>query len=154
MAGYFFDTSALVKRYVQEAGTSWVRGLTRRGRADPIYIARITTVELASAIARRRKGGSLTVHRANSILSRFESHLAGRYLVTEITPTLLNTAKKLAQTHELRAYDAVQLATALGLNDRWQSAGLGGIMLVSADRELNAASIAESLMTDDPNSHP
>lgn len=29
MAAYFLDTSALVKRNVQEAGTAWVRNLTR-----------------------------------------------------------------------------------------------------------------------------
>ncbi|MGO9469853.1 MAG: hypothetical protein ACLQVF_37600 [Isosphaeraceae bacterium] len=27
---YFVDSSALVKRYVQEDGTAWVRRLTRR----------------------------------------------------------------------------------------------------------------------------
>ncbi len=30
MGGYFVDSSALVKRYVQETGTGWVRRLTRR----------------------------------------------------------------------------------------------------------------------------
>ena len=59
-AAYFVDSSALVKRYVQEIGTAWVRGLTRRSPSTVIYIARITAVEVTSAVARRRKGRTLT----------------------------------------------------------------------------------------------
>jgi hypothetical protein len=36
-AVYFADSSALVKRYVQETGTSWVRRLTRRSPSTLIY---------------------------------------------------------------------------------------------------------------------
>jgi len=68
---YFLDSSALVKRYVQEVGTPWVRGTTRRSPSTVIYIARITTVEVSCAIARRRKGKILTPRRASSILHRF-----------------------------------------------------------------------------------
>ena len=60
MAHYFFDSSALVKRYVHEDGTAWVRRLTRRSAGRRIYLARITNVEVASAVARRRKGRTLT----------------------------------------------------------------------------------------------
>ena len=84
MAGYFVDTSALVKRYVQEEGTGWVRRLTHRSARNPIYIARITAVELTAAVARRRKGRTLTSAKASSILHRFRRHLAGRYIVIEI----------------------------------------------------------------------
>ncbi len=79
-SAYFTDSSALVKRYVAEAGTPWVRRLTRRSPATVIYIARITTVEITSAVARRRKGRTLTAARASSILRRFRQHLAGRIL--------------------------------------------------------------------------
>ena len=53
---YFVDSSALVKCYVREAGTSWVRRLTRQGTSNYVDLARITVVEVTSAIARRRKG--------------------------------------------------------------------------------------------------
>jgi uncharacterized protein len=42
MADYFLDTSALVKRHVNEVGTAWVRSLTRPKTAHTFYIARIT----------------------------------------------------------------------------------------------------------------
>ena len=154
MAAYFFDSSAIVKRYVQETGTAWVRRVTRHGRPDRIYLARITAVETASAATRRRRGGSLTAARVRSILTRFRSHLANRYRILEITPDLLNDAMRLANAHALRAYDAVQLAAALELNGRYQASGLGGITLVSADRDLNTAATAEGMAVEDPNSHP
>ena len=55
---------------------------------------------------------------------------------------------------ELRAYDAVQLAAALELNGRWVAAGMGGIILVSADQALNDAALAEGMAVEDPNTHP
>jgi predicted nucleic acid-binding protein len=115
MAGYFLDSSALAKRYVQEGGTAWIRELTHRGTAHQIYLPRITAVEVTAAVMRRRKGGSIPPRRASSILSRFRKHLAGRYTVLEVTPAILAGAMKLANSHSLRAYDAVQLnAAALG----------------------------------------
>jgi uncharacterized protein len=45
----------------------------------------------------------------------------------------------MANTHALRAYDAVQLSAALTLNAQGLAIGLGGVVLVSSDKELNAA---------------
>src|SRR5208283_2194762 len=67
VAVYFVDSSALVKRYVQEVGTTWVRRLTHRGQAHGIYLASITPVELTAAVARRRRGKTLSAPQASSI---------------------------------------------------------------------------------------
>jgi predicted nucleic acid-binding protein len=154
MGGYFVDSSALVKRYVQETGTGWVRRLTRRNAHAPIYLARITTVEGTAVVARRRKGKKLTSAKASSILHRFRKHLAGRYTVIEITPAIFSDAMRMANAHSLRAYDAVQLAAALEIHRQRQEAGFGPVMLVSSDRDLNTAAAAEGLTVDDPTAHP
>ena len=150
---YFVDSSALVKRYVRETGTAWVRGITRRRSSADLFIALITAVEVTSAIARRR-GATLSAAQASSLLSRFRKHLAGRYLPSQITPALVSEAMTLANRHRLRAYDAVQLATALDLYRDWSANRLGTFVFVSADRDLNAAATAEGLTVDDPNAHP
>jgi predicted nucleic acid-binding protein len=150
VAANFFDSSALVKRYVQEGGTAWVRGLTNYRTGHHIFLARITIVEVTSAVARRRAGRTLTASQASAFLSRFRKHAAGRYIILEITANLLTEAATIANKHRLRAYDAVQLAAALEL----QRLSQGGITVISADLELNAAAIAEGLSVDDPNSHP
>lgn len=49
----YFDASALVKRYVAEAGSDVVRRLLRR--AMPAT-CRLSEVEIASALVRRREG--------------------------------------------------------------------------------------------------
>ena len=146
VAAAFFDSSALVKRYVQEDGTGWVRRLTRRSPSTVIYIARITAVEVTSAVARRRKGRTLTSRKASSILHRFRQHLAGRYTVVEITPALFDDAMRLANAHALCAYDAVQLAAALEINRKEQDAGFAPVTLISADQALNDDAQAEGLI--------
>jgi predicted nucleic acid-binding protein len=42
MTQYFLDSSALIKHYVVEPGTTWVRSLTNRGSGNPVIIAQIT----------------------------------------------------------------------------------------------------------------
>ena len=56
--------------------------------------SRITTVVVTAAVARRRKGKTLTSAKASSILHRFREHLAGRYTVIEITPPLFSDAMR------------------------------------------------------------
>ena len=150
MAAYYFDSSALAKRYVNEVGSGRVRGLTHQRAGHQVFIVRMTVVEVTAAVARRRRGRTLAPPQAASILSRFRQHLAGRYTILEVTPDLLTDATKLANKHELRAYDAVQLAAAILLNRLAQ----GGVVFVSADRELNDAAKAEGLMVEDPTSTP
>ncbi len=151
---YFVDSSALVKRYVQEGGTIWVRRLTRRRAGCRIYLARITPVELFSAVARRRKGRTLTSAKTSSILYRFRQHLAGRYTLIELSANLIDEAMRLANQHALRAYDALQLAAALEISQQRRDTGFAPVALISADQALNDAARAEGLTVDDPRAHP
>jgi predicted nucleic acid-binding protein len=153
MADYFLDTSALVKRHVKEAGSRWVKSLVSPQAGHRLFIARITAVEVTSAIIRRQQPGDLSRAQASAILGHFRRHLTQRYRVVELTPALFSHAMAAARTHRLRAYDAVQLAVALEINRIHQMAG-SPVTLVSADRDLNAAATAEGLAVEDPNLHP
>jgi predicted nucleic acid-binding protein len=113
-AAYFVDSSVLVKRYILETGTAWVRGITRQNPSTVVYIARITAIEVTCAVARRRKGRTLTPPRASSILRRFRQHLAARYTVIDVTPDLVDDAMRLGNAHAMRAYDAVPSIPAMG----------------------------------------
>jgi predicted nucleic acid-binding protein len=148
VAVYFLDTSAAVKRYVLEPGSAWTRNLTDPAAGHFLYIARITDVEMTSAIARRRQS-TLTLAQAASALNRFRQDFAQQYRIVEITIPLQRQASQLADTHVLRAYDAVQLAAALDIYQLDPS-----LTLESADADLNAAATAEGLAVEDPNTHP
>ena len=151
MAHYFFDTSALVKRHVIEAGSPWVKSLVRAKAAHTLYIARITSIEVTSAITRRQRAGSLSAAQGGAILGHFRRHLTQRYVIVEVAAPLLDAGMLLARSHGLRAYDAVQLAAALEVHRDHHNAGIGPITLVSADKEPNAAGFAEGLIVEDPN---
>lgn len=154
MTAYYFDTSGLVKKFSRETGTAWILNLLKPSGKNTIYIARITTVEVVSALTRRARGGSLTITQANKAIQRFERSLFGRYAIVEIRPTIANRAMLLAKIHGLRGYDAVQLAAALTVNDERLSIGASALSLISADTALNAAASLEGLAIDNPDSHP
>jgi uncharacterized protein len=154
MADSFFDTSALVKRHVDETGSKWVRSLIRAKATYRIYIARITPVEVFAAITRRQHSGDLSAAQAGAMLGHFRRHLDQRYRVIDLTPAIFADAMLKARKRRLRAYDAVQLAAALELRRQHQAAGLAPVTLISADQALNDAATAEGLTVDDPRSHP
>jgi predicted nucleic acid-binding protein len=154
MAAYFCDASAVVKRYVQETGTAWVRGLVDPAAGHRFFVARITGVEVTSAVIRRARGGSLTQAEAAAILPQFRKDFATGYGMVEVSPTMLKAAMQMAELHGLRAYDAVQLAAAMELHASRTAAGLASLILVSADQELNTAAAANGLLVENPNLHP
>ena len=154
MVGFFCDSSAIVKRYVNETGSNFVDNLVAVNSGNIILLARITRVEVASAIARRLKTGSLTTADAQNALAAFQHDLTNNYFTVEITPVLLSIAMNLATKHALRGYDAVQLAATLEANDERIASGLLPLTLVSADTDLNTAAQAEGLNVENPNNYP
>jgi predicted nucleic acid-binding protein len=154
MAVFFFDSSSIVKRYVQEAGTAWVQAVTDPAAGNTVYLARIAIVEVTSAITRRQRGGSIPTANAAAMLAQFRQDVALEYRIIEVTRPLLDAATLLAEAHALRAYDAVQLAAISELHALRAAAGLPAVTLVSSDQELNAAATALGLPVEDPNLHP
>jgi uncharacterized protein len=154
LPAYFFDTSALVKRYVHEIGSTWVEAVTDPANGNAIYILCMTEVEVTSAITRRQRGGTLSATDAATALVQFRQDLANEYNTIEVTPALLMTAVALVETHGLRAYDAVQLATATMLQAYRATLALTNLIFASADHDLNTAAVAEGLCVEDPNTHP
>ncbi len=88
MAVFFFDSSALVKRYAKEPGSAWVRGLTQPKAAHTLYLARITAIEITSAITRKLRGGLLSAAQAGASLGHLRRHLNHRYAILDLTPAL------------------------------------------------------------------
>ena len=154
MAGYFFDSSALAKCYIDESGSAWVRGITAPASQNDIHALELVEVEVASAIARRRKGGSLTSAIAAAALGRLWYDVRHDYILIKVSDSLISEAVILADRHELRAYDALHLAAAIDLNRSRAALAQPALVLVSADLELNAAAVANGFVVEDPNAHP
>jgi predicted nucleic acid-binding protein len=120
-ATYYFDSIALVKRYVTEAGTGWIRSLIAPAGSSLSLISRLTIVEVRSALVRRKR----------------ERAISGDLL----------------EHHPLRAYDAVQLASALIVARALTGTGMGAPIFLTADDRLLDVARAEGLPTDNPNWH-
>lgn len=134
MAAFYFDSSALVKRYSIEKGTKFVIDLLRPSAKNRFYSAKITEVEVCATISRQRKGGKLTVVKANKALSRFRRNFPDKFNRLDLTDATINEAVRLTETYALRGYDAVQLATALIANRKRLADGLPALVFVSADK--------------------
>jgi len=135
---YFLDASALVKRYVAERGSDVVRGLVRRRRS--LAASRISSVEIPAAIWKRARAGDITADTAKSITARLGPDLA-EMRVVEVRAALLDRAADLVAHRPLRAYDAVQLASAAWLGTE---TGLA-ITFACSDAGLAKAATAEGL---------
>ncbi|MCP9496820.1 MAG: type II toxin-antitoxin system VapC family toxin [Pyrinomonadaceae bacterium MAG19_C2-C3] len=154
MAAYFFDSSALVKRYARETGTSWMLSLFRRPTLNTLYAARITRVEVMAALARKQRGTYLTHPAQVKAESRVRRDFGSlRIYTVEITPAVLLHAEALAPKHYLRGYDAVQLAAALEADDERSRMGLSSLTMVTADKGLIQAAPLEGLTVDNPELH-
>jgi predicted nucleic acid-binding protein len=111
----YLDTSALVKLYVEEEGSSMVRQWV--DDADTVATSIIAFVEARAAFARRRREKRIS-SAAHARLVRDFAADWDRYLVLEATQTLMRRAGRLTETHALRAYDAIHLAAAKILREK------------------------------------
>ena len=134
---YFLDTSALVKRFVSERGSAAVRSLFLRQRT--IAVSRLAHPELVASIVRMWREGRLAKDRRDEILTEILNCIAGVDHVVEVRGPLLPRVTRLLLSRPLRAYDAVQLASALQLKVS------GAVDFWSADERLVAAARAEAL---------
>jgi len=143
----------VVKRYVPEVGTAWVRALAIPTAGHTLLIAQVTSAEIVSGVARRRREGTIPARTAHVIRLLVDRHTHREYVVIALRTPVLRRTEDLLETHPLRAYDAVQLASALESNGRLVAAGLAPLVFVSADTRLLTVAGAERLTTDDPNAH-
>lgn len=154
MASYYLESSALVKRYVVEAGTAWVRGLSAPASGNTLFIAQITGVEAVAAITLRARRGATSPGDATAAIANFRRDFVLGYYAVPVTLAVIGRAMDLTESYGLRGYDAVQLAIALQVQTQRRINGLPAIVFLSADAHLNAAATAEGLAVDDPNAHP
>ncbi len=154
MTTTYWDASALIKRYIQETGSAWVRALLAPDTGRVWLTARITMVEFHSAIARRQREGTVPAAQCDVARAAFQAHSAGDYDFVELHLDVIHLAQSLLDRHPLRAYDAVQLASALFANRALLARNLPPLVFISADDRLNQVAEAEGLATDNPNLHP
>ena len=154
MALYFLDSSALVKRYINEVGSAWVLSLFSPVLNSEFFVAAVTGVKIVAAITRRARGGSISATDARAVCNQFRGDLQTEYQIIEITEGVISAGMMLAETYGLRGYDAIQLAAGCAVNELCLVNSLPSVIFVSADDELNSAASSERLVIENPNNHP
>jgi predicted nucleic acid-binding protein len=134
----YLDSSALVKRYVREAGSTQVEGLITQ--ADVVGTGLISRAEVAAALARAVRMGYLGRDEGEAALLVFRAQWP-RLARLQLTEPLLARADALAWEYGLRGYDAVHLAAVL----YWQETLREPVTLATFDRELWKAGLAAGL---------
>ncbi|MGQ0651412.1 MAG: type II toxin-antitoxin system VapC family toxin [Betaproteobacteria bacterium] len=125
----YLDASALVKRYVAEAGSTDVERLIANAAAAGTGVA--TRAEVPAALARAARTGLVPREAAAKAVQAFNAdweHL----IRLQMSEPLAARAAALAWEQGLRGYDAVHLATAL----IWREALGEPLTLATYDREL------------------
>jgi predicted nucleic acid-binding protein len=143
MATVFLDSSALFRRYARsEPGAAAVRSICSPSRGATLLVARIATIEIASALSRQTREGRLSSSDGARYWRLFRNHQHRQYQLIQLTDDVFADAERLVFTHPLRAYDAVHLACALAAAAQLPSAGLE---FWTGDRRQAQAATAEGL---------
>lgn len=154
MTTYFYDSSALVKRYLPEVGSMWIQTLTAAQSGNTSIVASITSVEVLSAVWRLVRDTTLTAQDGTNIQGLLNRYLGQYALVIQLDAPIITRAQTLIQHHSLRAADAIQLASALDAQAQLSAAHQPSLVFVAADQRLLTAASAEGLITDNPLLHP
>lgn len=149
MGQYFFDTSALVKRYRPEQGTDAVDALFADAGSS-FLISRLGIIETVSALALKVRTGELPL--ADYIVTRkkFLGEVSlGTVKVVRLLVAHYRNAERLidrhAMSHRFRTLDALQLSVALDLREQGRVD-----TFVCADQALCEVASLENLPTLNP----
>ena len=134
----YFDTSALIKRFVEEKGSALVTDLI--DRESPMATAKIAYVETYSGFTRKLREKQLSAAQYSRACQQFESEWPA-YVRVDTRDEILQLARDLIRRHPLRGFDAIHLASALTLKK-----ALGEeVIFAAADIRLLQAAGAERL---------
>jgi hypothetical protein len=134
----YFDTFALLKLVVEEAGSD--RVATVWDAADAAAAAALVLVEARVALAAAARVGRLAPSQHQSA-KRGVASLVDQLAIVKVSESLIAEAADLAEQQALRGYDAVHLAAALTV---------GATVMASADRELCQAAERRGLHVANP----
>jgi len=154
MTTFYVDTSALVKRYIDEVGSNWIRATLGQSPLPSVLVVHLAIVEMTSALVRRQREGVLTPLEYTQMQDAFRTDCLNEYRIVTTIDDIIDEATRLLERYPLRAYDALHLAAAVVANQRLLAGGLDALTFLSADERLNNAASTEGLAVENPNLHP
>ena len=114
-------------------------------RAESVVSSQLVYPEARAAAASARRGRRITSATLRLAVDRIDG-LCAELDIIGLDPDLAHTAGELAETHGLRGYDAVHLATASSID-------VGSMLLATWDGDLARAAIAAGCSVSPPPEH-
>jgi predicted nucleic acid-binding protein len=108
----FFDSSAFIKRYLQEAGSE--RVLHYCSQATELAISGILLPEIISAFCRLRRENVLTVSQYRQLKQALLTDIVD-VLICDLQAEVLDKALLALETNTLRGMDAIHIGSAQAL---------------------------------------
>lgn len=149
MTVYYLEPSALVKYYVTEPGSNWVRSLVDT-EDHVLATAEITIAEISAALAIIARVGRISRRQRDELWGKFKRDFLIRYEVLPTHRMIINHAAELCQKYPLRGFDAIHLASGLQLQETLAQQERMTITYVTGDDALVAAGQSEGLSVDNP----
>lgn len=136
-----------------ESGSLWVKNLASQSQNE-IHLSEITLPEMAAAFsAKARAPRGISEQLRDRARSSFLEHCRTQYHLTSVSRSIIDLAVEITQRRKIRGCDAIQLATALTLNDTFKAEELPALIFVACDQELLDAAKEEALATENPAEH-
>ncbi len=147
------DSSALVKIYIGEPGSVWIREIYEEAKAYEILISEIAGAEVFAALHRRFRNRDLAQDNLRTACALFQKDFDDFYTRLPVVKATVDFGMRLIQKYPLRGYDSIQLATALSFLEELRQ--LDGELLdfVGADKLLNTCAVGEGLTVINPSEY-
>jgi len=136
----YLDTSALVKRYFEEPHSSEVAELWQA--ADDIATSSVAYAEALASFHRKSREAVLDAGILDAISYNLRSDWP-TFIRIQVTDELNTYIDRALTTHPLRGFDAIHLASAMILHEKF----LESLLFICFDKRLTQAAQSEGIKT-------
>jgi hypothetical protein len=147
---HYLDSSALVKIYIDEPGSDWMRRQRRRSQRGEIFISELSGAEVFAALHRRFRAGEISTDSLESACRLFHNDFENFFVRLPAKKAVVDKGMQLIQKYPLRGYDSIQLATAITFLEELQQLNGKFLFFLCADRILNQSAQGEGLTVINP----
>jgi predicted nucleic acid-binding protein len=134
----YLDTSALVKKYFRETGSSKV--ILQWKKAGAIATSSIAYAETMASFYRKKREANIRRDVFDYLVESFQQDWEG-FMCVQVNDNLNDMIDKVLSNHPLRGFDSIHLASALILHD----AAPEELLFACFDKTLVQAAVAEGL---------
>ncbi len=149
---FYFDASALVKRYTKETGSEHINFIFSNFPMNCMMCSIMCVAELYWIFVRKKNDGRINEDDFSQASINLESEILDSHSEFHIIPiqdSLILRSMPMIQTYSVNSVDAILLRSAVDITRPIWNTG-NRLVLVSSDRRLNRAATSEGILVFNP----